>query len=85
MRASEADTLDLIQKVRYLLEWMPVCSIGSSGHKRRVAVEEALDKFREDGSLKSAVGVEADLKHPGNDTGGELAAFPLDHVEHTNS
>ena len=34
---------DLIAKTRYLLEWMPVCSVGSSGHMRRVAVEEALD------------------------------------------
>ena len=32
----------LIESVQYLLEWMPTCSIGSSGHQRRVAVEEAI-------------------------------------------
>jgi hypothetical protein len=63
--------------VKYLLDWMPVCSIGSSGHKRRENVELWLKRFGEDGSLKSEVGVKADLEHPGNDTGGEIASRPV--------
>jgi len=59
--------------VRYLLEWMPTCSVGSSGYERRKNVERWLERFGEDGSLKSAVGVKADLEHPGNDTGGEIS------------
>lgn len=54
----------LIKAVRELLSWVPVCSVGSSGHLLRVEVESALQEFGEDGSLKSATGVEADLKHP---------------------
>jgi hypothetical protein len=33
---------ELIQRVKYLLEWMPVCSAGSSGYTRRAKVEESL-------------------------------------------
>ena len=43
--ADEQAVADLIEKVRYLLEWMPICSIGSSGHLRRVAVEQAIAKL----------------------------------------
>jgi hypothetical protein len=63
----------LIKAVKELLSWVPVCSVGSSGHLLRIEVEEALKQFGEDGSLKSVVGVEADLKHPHKDTGGEIA------------
>ena len=45
MTADEQAVADLIEKVRYLLEWMPICSIGSSGHLRRVAVEQAIAKL----------------------------------------
>lgn len=67
----------LITAVRRLLEWVPVCSIGSSGHLLRVEVEKALEELSEDGPLKSAVGVEADLKHPRKNTGGEVAGCYL--------
>ena len=43
--ADEQAVADLIEKVRYLLEWMPICSIGRSGHLRRVAVEQAIAKL----------------------------------------
>ena len=33
---------ETIKRVKYLLEWMPICSVGSSGYQRRVEVEEAL-------------------------------------------
>lgn len=36
---------DLIAKVKALLEWMPQCSPGSSGHQRRVAVEQAIQQL----------------------------------------
>ena len=45
MTADEQAVADLIEKVRYLLEWMPICSIGSSGHLRRVDVEQAIAKL----------------------------------------
>jgi len=32
----------LVSAVRSLLEWMPTCSPGSSGYKRREAVEKAI-------------------------------------------
>jgi hypothetical protein len=63
---------ELVRSVKFLLEWLPVCSVGSSGHSRRVAVEKALARMAP--SIKE-LGVEADLKHPGNDTGGETAKF----------
>ena len=31
--------------VRNLLEWMPICSIGSSGYQFRVAVEKAMQNL----------------------------------------
>lgn len=40
--------IDLIEKTKYLLEWMPICSEGSSGHMRRVAVEEAINKLEKE-------------------------------------
>ena len=33
---------ELDRSIKFLLEWMPVCSKGSSGHLRRIAVEKAL-------------------------------------------
>jgi hypothetical protein len=36
---------DLFAKVKTLLEWLPVCSEGSSGHLRRIAVETAMAEF----------------------------------------
>lgn len=33
----------LVTAVKSLLEWMPICSVGSTGHSRRVAVEKALE------------------------------------------
>ncbi len=39
-------TSDLINKIRYLLEWMPICSEGSSEHSRRVAVETAIQAIQ---------------------------------------
>jgi hypothetical protein len=39
---------ELIRSVKSLLDWMPICSVGSSGHKRRVAVEQALQAFAEE-------------------------------------
>lgn len=46
LRASEsrlrAGLRELAERVNLLLEWMPMCSVGSSGHSRRIAVEESL-------------------------------------------
>lgn len=33
---------ELAERVNLLLEWMPMCSVGSSGHSRRIAVEQSL-------------------------------------------
>jgi hypothetical protein len=71
------DLRALIERVKYLLEWMPICSIGSSGHKRRLAVEESLAKFAEDGSLNQAVSVKADLEHPAQAIQGAKSATDL--------
>jgi hypothetical protein len=38
---------ETITRVRYLLEWLPICSEGSSGDKRRKKVEEALEKLEQ--------------------------------------
>jgi hypothetical protein len=64
---------NLIKAVKVLLSWVPICSETASGYAYRRDVENALKNFREDGSLNQAVGVEADLKHPRKDTGGEIA------------
>jgi len=37
-----------IKDVEDLLEWMPVCSVGSSGHTRRTKVEAGLAGLRAD-------------------------------------
>lgn len=36
----------LIKDVEDLLEWMPVCSVGSAGHTRRLRVEAGLQKLK---------------------------------------
>lgn len=36
---------DLITKVNALLEWMPQCSVGSSGYIRRKDVEQAIQNL----------------------------------------
>jgi hypothetical protein len=35
-----------IKDVEDLLEWMPVCSVGSTGHTRRTKVEAGLDELK---------------------------------------
>lgn len=40
--AMESPWREHIERVKYLLEWMPNCSIGSSGYERRKRVEESL-------------------------------------------
>jgi hypothetical protein len=34
--------MTLLARTKELLEWMPVCSEGSSGHQNRIAVERAM-------------------------------------------
>lgn len=48
LKKLRSELRELTAAVRFLLEWMPVCSVGSSGHSRRVAVEKLL------GEVKSA-------------------------------
>lgn len=35
-----------IKDVEDLLEWMPVCSVGSTGHTRRLRVEAGIEKLK---------------------------------------
>ena len=70
----------LVRCVKYLIEWIPNCSVGSSGYLRRIAVEKELDKFAEDGSLKQAVGVKADFEHPAQAIQGAKSANELREI-----
>jgi hypothetical protein len=36
---------EVVAKVKSLLEWMPICSEGSSGYIRRVEVEKAIENL----------------------------------------
>ena len=59
-----------------LLNWVPVCSIGSEGYRLIEQLKAVMleTTFGKGGSFNQAVGVEADLKHPAkSDTGGEIA------------
>jgi hypothetical protein len=43
---------ELVKRVRYLLEWMPNCSIGSSGYSRRKRIEEAIAELEYEAKLE---------------------------------
>jgi len=47
MTVEENAVLSMLAKTRQLLEWMPVCSEGSSGYQNRMAVEDAMNKLED--------------------------------------
>jgi len=51
----QAAAMPLIRAVKNLLDWLPICSVGSSGYSNRVALEEALKEFGEPSGPSPAV------------------------------
>lgn len=67
---AESTSQELRRAVQELLDWVPTCSVGSSGYLRIERVKEILARMAPSSKAPS---VAADREHPGNDTGGEIA------------
>jgi hypothetical protein len=69
---------ELCEAAQRLLDWVPVCSVGSSGYQRIEKLKEILARVA---PSSMTVSVKADLEHPRKDTGGEVARSCNRHVD----